>query len=132
MRAIIHNKICLSRNTRKICSPFILNERIIVCSVKTYSVSTEQKPRWTFFKMGKFFSEHSRVFSGLLNQKSPMKKISCQILSFNYGFSWHNYYLRKTRKISSPFTYVPARCRGEPYVRPRTNNAFVPMYDGRT
>ena len=35
---------------------------------------------------------------------------------------------RKTRKISSPFTYVPARCRGEPYVRPRTNNAFVPMY----
>ena len=39
---------------------------------------------------------------------------------------------RKTRKISSPFTYVPARCRGEPYVRPRTNNAFVPMYDGRT
>ena len=21
---------------------------------------------------------------------------------------------------------------GEPYVRPRTNNAFVPMYDGRT
>jgi len=40
--------------------------------------------------------------------------------------------LRKTRKISSPFTYVPARCRGEPYVRPRTNNAFVPMYDGRT
>jgi len=40
--------------------------------------------------------------------------------------------LRKTRKISSPFTYVPARCRGEPYVRPRTNNDFVPMYDGRT
>jgi hypothetical protein len=40
--------------------------------------------------------------------------------------------VRKTRKISSPFTYVPARCRGEPYVRPRTNNAFVPMYDGRT
>ena len=40
--------------------------------------------------------------------------------------------VRNTRKISSPFTYVPARCRGEPYVRPRTNNAFVPMYDGRT
>ena len=40
--------------------------------------------------------------------------------------------LRKTRKINSPFTYVPARCRGEPCVRPRTNNAFVPMYDGRT
>ena len=40
--------------------------------------------------------------------------------------------IRKTRKISTPFTYVPARCRGEPYVRPRTNNAFVPMYDGRT
>ena len=40
--------------------------------------------------------------------------------------------LRKTRKISYPFTYVPARCRGEPCVRPRTNNAFVPMYDGRT
>jgi hypothetical protein len=40
--------------------------------------------------------------------------------------------LGNTRKISSPFTYVPARCRGEPYVRPRTNNAFVPMYDGRT
>jgi hypothetical protein len=34
--------------------------------------------------------------------------------------------------ISSPFTYVPRTCRGEPYVRPRTNNAFVPMYDGRT
>jgi len=41
-------------------------------------------------------------------------------------------FLWKTRKISSPFIYVPARCRGEPYVRPRTNNAFVPMYDGRT
>ena len=40
--------------------------------------------------------------------------------------------LRKTRKISSPFTYVPRTCRGEPCVRPRTNNAFVPMYDGRT
>jgi hypothetical protein len=40
--------------------------------------------------------------------------------------------IRNTRKISSPFTYVPARCRGEPCVRPRTNNAFVPMYDGRT
>jgi len=41
-------------------------------------------------------------------------------------------YLRNTRKISSPFTYVPRTCRGEPCVRPRTNNAFVPMYDGRT
>jgi hypothetical protein len=40
--------------------------------------------------------------------------------------------LRNSRKISSSFTYVPARCRGEPCVRPRTNNAFVPMYDGRT
>jgi hypothetical protein len=40
--------------------------------------------------------------------------------------------LRNARKISTPCTYVPARCRGEPYVRPRTNNAFVPMYDGRT
>jgi len=47
-------------------------------------------------------------------------------------FLFINFLLRKTRKISSPFTYVPARCRGEPYVRPRTNNAFVPMYDGRT
>ena len=28
--------------------------------------------------------------------------------------------------------YVQARCRGEPCVRPRTNNAFIPMYDGRT
>jgi len=54
-------------------------------------------------------------------------------LTKNYGLEialFHH--LRKTRKISSPFTYVPARCRGEPYVRPRTNNAFVPMYDGRT
>jgi len=41
-------------------------------------------------------------------------------------------HLRKNRKISSPFTYVPARCRGEPCVRPRTNNDFVTMYDGRT
>ena len=40
--------------------------------------------------------------------------------------------LRNTRKINSSFTYVPRTCRGEPYVRPRTNNAFVPMYDGRT
>ena len=39
---------------------------------------------------------------------------------------------RKTQKISYSFSYLPARCRGEPYVRPRTNNAFVPMYDGRT
>ena len=29
-------------------------------------------------------------------------------------------------------TNVRNQCRGEPYVRPRTNNAFVPMYDGRT
>jgi len=28
--------------------------------------------------------------------------------------------------------YAQHQCRGEPYVRPRTNNAFVPMYDGRT
>jgi hypothetical protein len=40
--------------------------------------------------------------------------------------------LRNSRKISSSFSYLPARCRGEPYVRPRTNNVFVPMYDGRT
>jgi len=36
--------------------------------------------------------------------------------------------LRKTRKISSPFTYVPRTCRGEPYVRPSyigTNTLFV-------
>jgi hypothetical protein len=40
----------------------------------------------------------------------------------------------KGRQHTSPGqrSYVPARCRGEPYVRPRTNNAFVPMYDGRT
>ena len=39
---------------------------------------------------------------------------------------------KENSKNKSPFTYVPARCRGEPYVRPRTNNAFVPTYDGRT
>ena len=54
-----------------------------------------------------------------------------EILVFLQGMH-HEYIFRNTRKMSSPFTYVPARCRGEPYVRPRTNNAFVPMYDGRT
>jgi hypothetical protein len=51
----------------------------------------------------------------------------------NIVFIIHGFFpLRKSLKISSPFSYLQVQCRGEPCVRPRTNNAFVPMYDGRT
>jgi len=44
----------------------------------------------------------------------------------------NNEELRNARKINSSFTYVPARCRGEPYVRPSYIGTKALLVRGRT